>query len=118
MTPPVVKLALAQSITLQFNISTDDSHAMYIAGYNWFHNGSCIDCVWNERYQFDLNNTRLTILNTTNEDAGVYEARVTSFDFKRNEMDEQCIGKLAYLTSNHATYAPVIYYLNRSWFHI
>lgn len=112
VTPALVKFTLAQIIILQFNLST--SHASkYIASYNWFHNDSCLDCVISGKYKFDLNNTRMTIFNATDSDAGIYEVRVTSFKDEEGNIlqDKNCIESLQANIKYYAAYGAVIYHL-------
>ena len=109
ITPPGVQFTPEDNVSLQFHVSSHP-YAPSIKTYHWFHKGWCIDCYSYDRYQLDLNNTRLTIINASENDIGQYEVRVTELQWEGShtaECDQQTIEYLKY----NAAYAPVTYNL-------
>ena len=106
VTTPVVKFSLRDNVVLQYRVVQTSS----IRTTHWFYKGQCIDCYFRDRYQLDLSNTRLTIINASEKDIGQYEVRVTELDF--HGANNATCGALALdLLQQYAFYAPVVFYV-------
>ena len=109
---PVLQFTPGDNVILQFNVSDHDSYiASSIKKYHWFHKGWCIDCYSYDHYQFDLNNTRLTIRNASEDDIGQYEVRVT--ELNRYASDPLKCDSITFGVLKHqAVLAPVVIHLS------
>ena len=109
ITPSHVQFTPGDNVILQFNVS-NHTYASSIKKYHWFHKGWCIDCYSYNRYQLDLNNTRLTIINASENDIGQYELQVTELQWNGSH-DAECDQQTNEYLKNIAAYAPVTYNL-------
>ena len=112
---PVVTLAgpgvaPGANVTLQFSISSHP-YASSINTTNWFYNGLCIDCNSSSSDHYLFSNTRLTIVNASENDVGQYEVRVTEII---SYLYRTSICAFALDALKHtAVYTPVVFCLTK-----
>ena len=109
MTTPVVNLSPQGNVVLQYRVA-NHYQASSVKTTHWFYKGWCIDCYSYDRYQLDINNTRLTIINASESDIGQYEVRVTELDFYGNN-NARCDALALDLLQQYAFYAPVVFHI-------
>ena len=112
---PVVQFTPGDDVVLQFNVSDHSSYKKIIASpikkYHWFHKGLCIDCYSYDHYQFDLNNTRLTIVNASENDIGQYEVRVTELNHDASD-PSKCDPLTLGVLQHQAVFGPLVFHLS------
>ena len=107
---PVVQFTPGDNATLQFSVS-NYPYASSIRTTHWFHKGWCIDCYAYDRYQLDLSNTRLTIVNASENDIGQYEVRVTELHHYASD-PSKCDSLTLGVLQHQAVFAPVVFHLS------
>ena len=107
VTTPVVKFSSQDNVVLQYRVA-NHYEASSIKITHWFYKEWCIDCYSYDRYQLDLNNTRLTIINASEGNIGQYEVRVTELDGNHNT---RCDALALDLLQHYAFYAPVVFHI-------
>ena len=98
---------IKDNVTLKVAI-TDDNITEYIQSLGWFHNNTPI-CVCSCSSHYILSNDRknLTIVNASAADVGVYEARITRYQFLGYN-SELCDKAMNEHLEYHAAVAPII----------
>ena len=102
---------IEDNVTLKVAI-TDDIITEYIQSFGWFYNNTpiCL-CSCSSRYILSNDGKNLTIVNASAADVGVYEVRITSYQFLGYN-SELCDRAMNEQLEYHAAVAPIIYTLS------
>ena len=95
---------------MQFNVS-NHPYASSIKTTHWFYKGWCIDCYSYDHYQLDLNNTKLTIVNASENDTGQYEVRVTELNHDASD-PSKCDPLTLEVLRHQAVFASLVFHLS------
>lgn len=102
---------IGDSVTLKVGI-TDKYISEMIHSFGWFYNNTPIcACFCSSHYILSNGNKNLTIVNASAADVGMYEARVTSYQFYESS-NELCDKAVNEVLEYHAAIAPVTYTLH------
>ena len=102
---------IEDNITLKVAF-TDDNITKHIQSLGWFYNNTpiCV-CSCSSHYILSNDSKKLTIVNASAADVGVYEARITSYQFLEYN-SELCDRAMSEQLEYHAAIAPVVYTLS------
>ena len=101
---------IGDNVTLKVDITGVSILKMTLSS-GWFYNSTPIRvCSDSSHYVLSNDSKNLTIVNASAADVGVYEARVTSYQFYTysNKLCDKVINEVL---EHHAAFAPVIYTL-------
>ena len=102
---------IQDNVTLKVAI-TDNTISDYIQSFAWFYNNTpiCV-CSCSSHYILSNDSKNLIIVNASAADVGVYEARITSYQFSGYN-SELCDRVMNEQLEYHAALTPVIYTLS------
>ena len=112
--PVTRSFSLHQKILLHINRLSDSyygSLACFISSLTWYHNGT--EILSNERMNVFNNGTSLTILDMVDSDAGQYEVKISSINYRSYASSETCDRNILRMLEQTALHAPVTFYLQQ-----
>ena len=99
---------------LQLNTLSDSYNghlAHYVSSLTWYHNGTEIQS--NERMNISKNGTSLRFSDMIDSDAGKYEVKISSINYRNNTPSATCNRNVLRMLEQTALHAPVTFYLQQ-----
>ena len=95
------------------NVNISDNQYLYDnINLAWHHNGT--NFLSNNRINITNNGTSISIIDTIDSDAGMYEVRIDSIKFSDYDISAQCDEMLLPILENLALHAPITFQLQQT----
>ena len=107
--PTHVSYKSNEMLRLQVNITQRSFADRYLRKLTWYHNGSIINSLNDQRVSLSSDNTTLTISSATETDSGIYEAKYAGLHAYPH--DKTCEYETLSLVGHYALLSPAIFYV-------